>query len=375
MLVFFLGIHSSLQADYKVVLNDGTVVAAQSKPVSMDGQWIIRTSDNRTLVVPISQVNLPATVTANQPASPIQQPQVSNAPAQQYRENPTPRQKIVVQKEASSSSNVFRNNDVIEMHKLGLSPELILAKIKSSPHEFDTSIAAMKELQAEGIQDSIIVAMVPLPSSSSPMTPQTNRPPANKQEAKGQIAARDATPGCEKNITFGVAEAGQISYRIPKFAEKWVNKNQRKYPGLCFSQSPNPNSTNYLFVFASSQSAFNGLYPVVRTNTTTSKDPVSGSGTITDYQGGRWGYTFDGTVTTTTTTTTHENLPYTDTTTTLYLNTYQQEGTLISQRYRNITTRQGGDGANTLGYNLGSLLFSIHIKERLLKDGIQDVAK
>ena len=58
--------------------------------------------------------------------------------------------------------------------------------------------------------------------------------------------------------------------------------------------------------------AFYGLYPTVRTNTTTSTTPVSGSGTVTDSYGGMWNYTYDGKTTTTTTTTTREDLHYTD---------------------------------------------------------------
>jgi len=114
--------------------------------------------------------------------------------------------------------------------------------------------------------------------------------------------------------------------------------------GLCFSQVPDPQATNYLLVFSTSQSAFNGIYPTVRTNTSTntSTTPVSGSGTVTDNYGGMWNYTYDGTATTTTTTTTttHENLPYTDTSNTLYLNSYDQQGRMISQRWRTISTLQ-----------------------------------
>jgi len=185
--------------------------------------------------------------------------------------------------------------------------------------------------------------------------------------------------GCDKNISFAVAGGGQIVSRVPAFAEKWISKNQKKYMGLCFSQVPDPQAANYLLVFSTSQSAFNGIYPTVRTNTSTntSTTPVSGSGTVTDNYGGMWNYTYDGTATTTTTTTTttHENLPYTDTSNTLYLNSYDQQGRMISQRWRTITTRQGGDGANTLGYNLGAALGAIHMKEHLLKSVVEDVAK
>jgi hypothetical protein len=185
--------------------------------------------------------------------------------------------------------------------------------------------------------------------------------------------------GCDKNISFAVAGGGQIVSRVPAFAEKWISRNQKKYAGLCFSQVPDPQAANYLLVFSTSQSAFNGIYPTVRTNTNTSTSttPVSGSGIVTDNYGGMWNYTYDGTATTTTTTTTttHENLPYTDTSNTLYLNSYDQHGGMISQRWRTITTRQGGDGANTLGYNLGAALGAIHMKEHLLKSVVEDVTK
>ena len=191
---------------------------------------------------------------------------------------------------------------------------------------------------------------------------------------QGQIAT-GAKSGCEKNISFAVAEGGQVGPRVPKFAEKWTKKYQSKHPGLCFSQTPIPDADNYLLVFSTSQSAFNGIYPTVRTSTSTNTTPVSGSGTVTDYYGGMWQYSFDGTVTTTTTTTEHLNVPYTDTSNTLYLYSYGQNGRAISQRSRTITTRQGGDGMNTLGYNLGALLSTIHMKQGLLSAVVKDVEK
>lgn len=224
-------------------------------------------------------------------------------------------------------------------------------------------------------------------ANSSPLSPQDS---AKRTEvthaATGVQAAAVTTPasastlskpsgGCAKNISFAVAEGGQIVPRVPKFTQKWIEKNQRKYTGLCFSQAPNPQSFNYLLVFSTSQSSFNGIFPTVVTSTNTNASPVSGSGTITSSSGSMWNYTYQGTETTTTTTTTQENLPYTDTTSTLYANAYGQNGSLISRRWRSITTRQGGEGANTLGYNLGAALAAIHIKERLLKDSVEDVAK
>ena len=218
-----------------------------------------------------------------------------------------------------------------------------------------------------------------LPITSSHPAPPVG--PVLRAEANPAIAPTSNLPtgrnsgGCVKNISFAVAEGGQIVSRAPQFTQKWIEKNQKKYAGLCFSQTPDPQAANYVLVFSTSRSSFNGIFPTVVTSTSTNSSPISGSGTITSSSGSMWNYTYEGTETTTTTTSTQENLPYTDTTSTLYLNAYTQNGTLISQRWRSVTSRQGGEGANTLGYNLGSALAAIHIKERLLKDSVEDVVK
>jgi hypothetical protein len=212
----------------------------------------------------------------------------------------------------------------------------------------------------------------PAQTAPSPgATASFQSPPA--AAATGTVSSTAAD--CDKNISFAVAESGQIVSRVPAFAQKWISSNQKHYRGLCFSQIPDPRADNYVLVFAVSRSAFNGLYPTVRTNTTTSTTPVSGTGTVTDNNGGMWNYTYDGSTTTTTTTTTHENLPYTDTSNTLYLYSYDHQGKLMSERWRTITTRQGGDGTNTLGYNLGAAVGAIHFKEHLLKSAVGDVVK
>jgi hypothetical protein len=83
---------------------------------------------------------------------------------------------------------------------------------------------------------------------------------------------------CDKNVSFAVAEAGQVVSRAPKFTDKWVAKNQHKYPKLCFSQVPNEYAENYVIVFSTSRSAFTGIYPTIRTQTSMETSPVSGSG-------------------------------------------------------------------------------------------------
>lgn len=52
------------------------------------------------------------------------------------------------------------NKDVLDMLKAGISPEIIVAKIKSSPTAFDTSAAALQELKTAGVPDAVLLAMV-----------------------------------------------------------------------------------------------------------------------------------------------------------------------------------------------------------------------
>jgi hypothetical protein len=59
------------------------------------------------------------------------------------------------------------NRDVLDLVSLGLAPEIVVAKIKSSECAFDTSPSALKQLKAAGMPDSVILAMV---TAGSPNT-------------------------------------------------------------------------------------------------------------------------------------------------------------------------------------------------------------
>jgi len=84
----------------------------------------------------------------------------------------------------------FTNQDIIDMAKLGLSDDVIIAKIRaataSDPDSvrMDTSIAALKSLKAANVPDSVIKIMInpaPAPAAvvagASPMTMDPNLPP------------------------------------------------------------------------------------------------------------------------------------------------------------------------------------------------------
>jgi hypothetical protein len=64
------------------------------------------------------------------------------------------------QQETQTVAAKLSNKDVLDMLKTGLSSEVVIAKIKSSPSNFDTSPTALQELKAANVPDAVILAMV-----------------------------------------------------------------------------------------------------------------------------------------------------------------------------------------------------------------------
>jgi hypothetical protein len=63
---------------------------------------------------------------------------------------------------------VLTNKDILDMYKIGLPPEVLVAKIKSSQCNFDTSPQQLQQLKSNGLSDSVILAMVLTPAGQPP---------------------------------------------------------------------------------------------------------------------------------------------------------------------------------------------------------------
>ena len=183
------------------------------------------------------------------------------------------------------------------------------------------------------------------------------------------------TQACRKVVSFAMADANGVHpfMGTGNWIGKWVEKNAKRYPSICFSQSPIQGRANFLVVLSQSTGYLSGFDPVIRTDTNTSTTPVSGSGTVTSNYGGTWNYTYNGTATTTTTTTTQENVPYTISSRTVYAYAYGDGGAIISQRYHTYSSKSGGDAANSAGYNIGSALAAINARGRLVGSVVKDI--
>ncbi len=93
---------------------------------------------------------------------------------------------IAVLVAAQAAPHRMTDADVVALQKAGLAPAVILAKIQAAPAAFDTSVKALGELHAEGVPQSVILAMIEKPVA----------PPAPK------LAALGTAPGNGKPVLY-----------------------------------------------------------------------------------------------------------------------------------------------------------------------------
>ena len=65
-----------------------------------------------------------------------------------------------VAQQTLDEARILRNVDVVEMLKSGIGEALIIAKIKNSSTQFNTSTAALKELKEQGATDLVVLTMI-----------------------------------------------------------------------------------------------------------------------------------------------------------------------------------------------------------------------
>jgi len=161
-----------------------------------------------------------------------------------------------------------------------------------------------------------------------------------------------ASGGCDRSVAFAVTAAGQPVAAVPGFAAHWIanEKHQRQYPGLCFAQSPDPRTRNYLVVFSTDPDAFSGLAPTVLKYV--NSVPVSEDSTLGAIYGQMWHFTSSQPTAAATTTL---NLLRTETSTVLFVRTYNEQGVTISQ------------------LSLKDISGWLHVREKLLERVLADV--
>jgi hypothetical protein len=96
------------------------------------------------------------------------------------------------------AADVLTNDGVVTMIKAGLGEELILAKIRTSPGQFDLSAEGLIRLKEAGASDAVLKAMLEASAASAPPPPKTAEALARETEEaiglyrQGKIAEAEA---------------------------------------------------------------------------------------------------------------------------------------------------------------------------------------
>jgi hypothetical protein len=210
------------------------------------------------------------------------------------------------------------------------------------------SVAAQKPLAVETKPEIIPVA------SATEKAPELEPERTAKADASGTPergpdadaaqppleADADLTPfregqeaACRKNISLGSMEREKLFLAIPDWALEWYGKNQKRFPGICFSNAPMPGAKNFLVVF---DTGVEGVAESVRKSFATGgSNPTIDKGEFKTGYGDTWHFTFQQTVTTTITSVSAEEAPHNQQKPLLFATAYTASGIPVSQHHRN----------------------------------------
>jgi hypothetical protein len=170
-------------------------------------------------------------------------------------------------------------------------------------------------------------SVVPQPMAANPPTQ------AAASATEEDAAFREGQgPTCHKNVSLGSMDKDKLFLAIPEWASEWYEKNQKRFPGICFSDSLMPGAHNYLVVFhteAQQDPAAESLTKVAAQRETL---PVSGVGGFTTSYGSTWHYAYEQTVATTITSVSAEKAPHNQPLALLSATAYSEQGIPISQQ-------------------------------------------
>ena len=139
------------------------------------------------------------------------------------------------------------NKEVLELLQLGLTADIIIAKIRSTPSRFDTSIEALKELKELSVPDDVILAMLqtaaivqsaPIQAQEQIITSSTSPPDqiptaGNRTQLGGTVTIpEDTTSGSE---TVGRISSGEIVFKKSKLMVQIGNESKERNVRLLLS--------------------------------------------------------------------------------------------------------------------------------------------
>ena len=151
------------------------------------------------------------------------------------------------------------------------------------------------------------------------------------EDEGGQAFQQGQHPGCTKNVTLGSVGKEKLYLGIPEWASRWIEKNSKKLPGICFSDSPMSGARNFLIVFYTSPESGQTELLTTAPSSSAASWP-EGQGAFTTSYGSTWHYNHDETVGTTVTSLLPDDSPLGLPAHVSYAMAYTEDGMPISQR-------------------------------------------
>jgi hypothetical protein len=138
--------------------------------------------------------------------------------------------------------------------------------------------------------------------------------------------------GCTKNVTIAGLKGEKLVLGTPGWAERWIEKNEKRMLQICFSDTPMTTAKNYLIVFYTAP---------MNTNATQAVDPaampqgapVGGVGAFTLSYGSTWHYAQDRNVGVTVLTHDEADEPQAELGKVWYATAYTEEGVPVSEHW------------------------------------------
>ncbi len=139
-------------------------------------------------------------------------------------------------RQSSTISEAVTNRDVLAMVKAGLSSEVIVAKIKSSTCEFDTSSTELADLKKAGVPDAVILVMVQASPARRAKQPEHSQEPTVDQIIENYVTALGGKAAIEKTTSLVLkgSWASEIKSGTVEIYTKVPNKGLRvmQVPGF-----------------------------------------------------------------------------------------------------------------------------------------------
>jgi len=207
------------------------------------------------------------------------------------------------------------------------------------------------------------------PAADLPLQPTANTAAEDGPFKEGQEST------CIKNVSLGSIDKEKLFLAIPEWASKWHERNQRRFPGICFSDSLMPGARNYLVVFYTAAPQVATTESLAKISAPGEMTPANGAGSFTASFGSTWHYTYEGKVTTTITSVSAEKAPHNQPSTVLYVTAYSEQGIPISHHRPASATKPAEKLVTKPGKTNDASLLAPRGMEELLNQTMADIAK